>query len=222
MGTFTKALATRAGVPAARLITVPFPVSWRQFETEPVVATRPPGPFRIACVSRLIPDKGIDVLIDAVGCMERGKVEVRIAGEGAAHGDLERRAIAASGDIRFLGWIEPEQIPDLYRWADVCVLPSLVEEGFGMALVEAALFGCVPIGSNLGGIKDLIEDADTGFVFEPGDAAALESVLVNLMNAPDTLRVVGQRAQAKAMKYLAQRNARLKQFEMAIRNLSTL
>ena len=98
-----------------------------------------------------------------------------VAGDGDDRARLEARAAElapAPGAVRFLGFVPDEELPQLYRLADLFVMPSS-EEGFGIVYLEAAACGLRVIGGAGGGGGDAIPDARVGVIVDPLDRAAL-------------------------------------------------
>ena len=98
-----------------------------------------------------------------------------VAGEGDDRARLEQRALELTGDesaVRFLGYVPEEQLPDLYRLADLFVMPSSLE-GFGIVYLEAAACGLRVVGGVGGGSADAIPDTRVGVTVEPKDGASL-------------------------------------------------
>ena len=124
----------------------------------------------ILFVGRLEPLKGVDILLQALPRIEhRGPLRLLIAG-GERTGDPERarlERLAADlgiGDqVTFLGPVDHDRLPTLYRAADVCVVPSYYES-FGLVAVEALACGTPVIASRVGGLISTVIDGETGFL----------------------------------------------------------
>ena len=86
--------------------------------------------------------------------------------------------------VTLLGAVNQESLADEYRQAAVTVMTD-VDEGFGMALVEAQLCGSPVVGTQSGGITDIIADGETGLLFEVGDSTALAQHLQTLLSKTD-------------------------------------
>ncbi len=100
-----------------------------------------------------------------------------VAGDGDDRQRLEAVAAElAPGAVRFLGFVPDADLPDLYRLADLYVMPS-TEEGFGIVYLEAAACGLRVIGGKGGGTADAIPDERVGVIVEPADRAALASAI---------------------------------------------
>ena len=106
-----------------------------------------------------------------------------VAGDGDDRARLEERARAlAGGDgaVRFLGFVPEQDLPDLYRLADLYVMPS-AQEGFGIVYLEAAACGLRVVGGIGGGSADAVADGRIGVLVEPGDGEALVAAIVGLL-----------------------------------------
>jgi phosphatidylinositol alpha-1,6-mannosyltransferase len=96
-----------------------------------------------------------------------------VAGDGDDKRRLESIAEAlAPGAVRFLGFVPDADLPDLYRLADLYVMPS-TEEGFGIVYLEAAACGLRVVGGKGGGTGDAIPDERVGVIVDPADRLAL-------------------------------------------------
>jgi glycosyltransferase involved in cell wall biosynthesis len=93
-----------------------------------------------------------------------------------------------------------EQKPDLLAAADVVALPS-VHESFGMAFLEAWLFGKPVVGCRIGAVSAVIEDCEDGFLVTPGDRTELAHTLLRLLISPSLRRRFGERGRRKALEH---------------------
>jgi glycosyltransferase involved in cell wall biosynthesis len=126
--------------------TVPFP--------PPAVRTTSREVVEILAVSRAVPSKGLDILIDAVHMLQDLALRLTIAGGGPLLAGLQQRA---RGDdrIRMVGAVESDRVGDLYEAADIFAFPSQFDV-FGLVLVEAFAAGLAVVASNApGAISDL-------------------------------------------------------------------
>lgn len=159
----------------------------------------PRDAFLVACAARLVPQKRLDLLIDAVTALPPSGPTpiVAIAGDGPLRADLEQRA-AGSTSVRFLGQLSPQRIDDLYAAADVLALPSF--EGFGLVYVEAAFHGVPGIGLDTGGSLDAIIPDETGLLVPTDDLDALVSALQRLRADPALAHRLGAGARDRAVR----------------------
>jgi phosphatidyl-myo-inositol dimannoside synthase len=102
-----------------------------------------------------------------------------VAGSGDDRARLERRALELAGPdaVRFLGFVPEEELLDLYRLADLYVMPS-TQEGFGIAYLEAAGCGLRVVGGVGGGSADAVPDERVGALVDPSDGDALAATIL--------------------------------------------
>jgi phosphatidylinositol alpha-1,6-mannosyltransferase len=106
-----------------------------------------------------------------------------VAGSGDDRERLEARARELTGysdAVRFLGFVPEEDLPDLYRLADLYVMPSS-QEGFGIVYLEAAACGLKVVGGAGGGSGDAIPDERIGVLVDPEDRTALVEAIARLL-----------------------------------------
>jgi glycosyltransferase involved in cell wall biosynthesis len=102
-------------------------------------------------------------------------------GDMAATYRRQARDLGLQGRVHFLGRIGPARLPAIYRLADVVVLPSSIQESFGMVLAEAMACGKPVIASRLPGVRTVVADGTTGLLVPPADPAALAGALTRLL-----------------------------------------
>ncbi|MDQ1395749.1 MAG: phosphatidyl-myo-inositol dimannoside synthase [Acidimicrobiaceae bacterium] len=162
----------------------------------------------IVAVSRLVPRKGMDVLIDAVARLRtsRPDLTLAIAGGGRDRQRLERRAAKASGAVRFLGRVPDGSLPRLYGSADVFAMPcrnrwgGLEQEGFGIVYLEAAACGVPSVAGDSGGAAEAVADGLTGtVVHNPRSAGAVAAALAPLLDDADLRAAQGAAARQRAV-----------------------
>jgi glycosyltransferase involved in cell wall biosynthesis len=97
---------------------------------------------------------GIDLLIRAAA--EVPGLQVVIGGDGPLRGELEALAKSLNVPARFLGYVKDEDLPALYRAADLFVLPTRALEGFGLVAIEAMACGTPAMGTPVGAIPEVL------------------------------------------------------------------
>jgi glycosyltransferase involved in cell wall biosynthesis len=133
----------------------------------------------IACsVRRLVPRMGLDVLLRAWAEL-RSEGLLLLAGEGPERQELEALAtrLEIEGSVRFLGRVSEEMLVDLYRAADVCVVPSTTLEGFGLVVLEALACGTPVTASDVGGLPSALAGLEPRLIVPAGDPRALAARL---------------------------------------------
>lgn len=138
--------------------------------------------------SRLSPEKGVDVAIEA--CRLAGMPLV-IAGDGPARADLQE--LARGGDVRFAGRVGDAELAGLRQRAAVALAPSRSGETFGLAAAEAALCGLPVAASDIGALPELLQ---AGALAPAGDAPALAAVIGRLAGDADAGALARERALA--------------------------
>jgi glycosyltransferase involved in cell wall biosynthesis len=144
----------------------------------------------VAFVGRLVPYKGVSVLLEAAELLRREDVGVTvlIAGRGPMLETLKAEAATRGlgASVRFLGFVPDSEIGDLYRFADVVCCPSITTlESSATALEEAAMCGTPVAGSDLPGASESIpHDGVRGILVPPRDANALAHALRRLLGEP--------------------------------------
>lgn len=160
-----------------------------------------PGEFLLA-VSRLVPEKGLDVLVDALEAMagagEPCPLPVAVAGQArqptAFSAALAARAERAVPPVRLLGVQPAGVVHGLYRGARALVAPSRAE-GNPLTVIEAMAHGLCVVASDIPPHRDLLDD--TGILVPVGDAEALAAALHRVAVDPDGTRELGRRARAR-------------------------
>lgn len=141
----------------------------------------------IAYIGRVVPEKGIDTLFQALANVG-GSWRLQLIGNGTERPVLEALAhtLNIADRVEFAGAVPSSGMPDVYRRVDIVVLPSLTrpnwKEQFGRVLIEAMASGAVVVGSNSGAIPEVISDC--GVVFPEGDESALAQALTRLIADP--------------------------------------
>ena len=97
--------------------------------------------------------------------------------------------------VSAVGWHAHETLAPLYRQSDICVVPSIWQEPFGMVALEAMATGRPVCASRTGGLQEIVTHMQTGFLFEPGDAEDLAKQLELLLDNPELRLRMGIAAQ---------------------------
>ena len=178
-----------------------------QFGTSPTLFRPPesrlPRPFTVGYIGRIVPEKGVDLLLRALWQLG-GEWRLRLVGGGPALDEIKAlaRSLGIAERLTFVGQLPSHELPREYHQLDALALPSLTranwKEQFGRVLVEAMASGVAIIGSDSGAIPGVLGGA--GLVAPEGDAAALAAALRDLRDNPG-LR--GQLVEAGRARFLA-------------------
>ncbi|CAB4710100.1 MAG: glycosyltransferase [Actinobacteria bacterium] len=143
-------------------------------------------------VGRLDPEKGVDVLLAAVAGLD---ADVIVVGSGS---DEPALRASAPANVRFLGWLDRDDLVPWFAAADVFVLPSRSEQ-WGMVLNEAAAAGLPLVASAAAGAAwDLIEDGVSGARVAPGDAEELREALASYLADAELREAAGRATTLRA------------------------
>jgi phosphatidylinositol alpha-1,6-mannosyltransferase len=153
-------------------------------------------------VSRLVPRKGFDVLLDAVAGMP--DLQVAIAGAGRDRRRLGTRTSVMGDRAHLLGTVPDAELPALYACADVFAMVcrdrwgGLEAEGYGIVFVEAAACGVPSVAGRSGGSAEAVLDGETGYVVEPRSVSEVRAALDRVLR-DDALRArLGAAARTRA------------------------
>lgn len=166
-----------------------------------------PGSTLVVSVSRLVPRKGMDVLIRAAARLAPAhpELEVLIGGTGRDGGRLEKLIARTRAPVRLLGRVDDHDLPSLYGTADVFTMAcrnrwlGLEQEGFGIVFLEAAACGVPQIAGDSGGAAEAVDDGRTGLVVrDPGSVDELLTALRTLLTDPVLRARMGDLGRARA------------------------
>jgi len=159
----------------------------------------------VAAISRLDPEKGHDVLLEAMRRLATRCPDARlvIAGRAAVdpagrHAALQRRieSLGLGAAVRLVGF--RRDIPALLAAADVCVLPAEAE-ACGRVLLEAMAMAKPVVATASGGTPEIVQDGVTGILVPPGDAGAVAAALENLLRDPGRAGSMGAAGRDRAV-----------------------
>jgi 1,4-alpha-glucan branching enzyme len=154
----------------------------------------------LAFLGRLVPEKGVQVLLTALPHLlaRYPALTLVIAGEGPQRPELEALAAPFGERVRFAGFLAGEAKAALLARADLTVMPSLYEP-FGLVALEAMMAGTPLLASAVGGLADIVTHGADGELVPPGDADAL---------AERTLAMLGDAAYRSKLAAAAQQTVR--------------
>jgi glycosyltransferase involved in cell wall biosynthesis len=157
------------------------------------------GPVkRLLAVGRLEPQKGYEVLIEAVAQARAAgaDVELQIAGEGSQRPLLERRITEEDLGAHVILLGQRRDVGDLMLAADAFV-HSARWEGFGLVLLEAMRAGLPIVSTAVGAIPEVVADGETGLLVAPDDPAALGAAIIRLVREDGLASALGRAGAAR-------------------------
>lgn len=180
-----------------------------------------PGDFEVRCtwrqrlglssdtpvlgtVARLIPSKGHDVLLGAIGevATVRPDIKLIVIGEGTERSKLERMAydLNLHQKVVFLGFRSQPEVTGLLAAIDIFVQASR-EEGHPGAVLQALACGVPVVATDVGGTRELIEDGTSGLLVPQDDPLQLSEAILRLLASTDMRQAFSQRGQKVAERF---------------------
>ena len=162
--------------------------------------------FDVLFVGRLEKRKGVETLFKAIPIVLEEVPDARfyIVGSDtnlASNGRSYRKFLLQNLDkkyhknVRFVGYVDDNELKDFYRNCDIFVAPSLYES-FGLIYLEAMAWGKPVIGCDVGGVPEIVEDGETGILIPPEDENALAGAIIKLKD--EKLRAkIGEKGRRK-------------------------
>ncbi len=154
---------------------------------------------RIGFFGRLVPHKGLDVLLEAMPqvCAECEEVEVRVFGKGEAEEELRKQAdrLGIAGHVSFMG-MTTDSFSEMTA-CDVVAMPSRLEP-FGLVALEAQSVGVPVVGFSGHGVEEIVVNEETGLLVSPQDPEAFSDALIRLLGNPELRQKLGAAARERA------------------------
>jgi glycosyltransferase involved in cell wall biosynthesis len=156
-------------------------------------------PVALLTVGRLAKHKGLDVLLAALAQVPPElRWTLSIVGDGPERQALKAQAaqLGLSEHVTFKGWARREDLPQIYREADIFVLPSR-EEGMANVLMEAMCAGLPAVATRIAGSSEAVLDGETGLLVPTEDPSALARALETLIRDPGARERQGRAGRAR-------------------------
>lgn len=187
---FQRQLFAARGISADRIEVVP--------GMAPAVAesSEVPAGEGVAFVGRISPEKGIETFVKAAQTIP--DVPFTVAGDDGAMPGLRD---ASPINVQWRGFLPREPLGELYRRSRIIVVPSRWYEGFPNVIVQAMMMGRPVICSSIGGLPEIVDDGNTGLLFETDDASDLARKIRYLHDRPDLCRKMGAAGRRKALQH---------------------
>jgi phosphatidylinositol alpha-1,6-mannosyltransferase len=149
----------------------------------------------ILSVTRLVPRKGIDRLIEAMASLP-SNVQLVVVGDGEDRHRLEHMAVVVQDRVTFIPHASDQERNAWYAAADIFALPVRDEgsdvEGFGIVYLEAAAAGLPVVAGKSGGASEAVIDQKTGLLVDPNDGHAITQAIKKLIEDPELRRRLGE------------------------------
>jgi len=171
----------------------------------PVRVSRPAlqEPPIVAYAGRLVPEKGVDVLLESMAQVVR-KIpasQLLIAGDGPDRRNVESQIdrLGLQPHVTMLGYLDPDPLAQRMSAAWVQIVPSRYEDPFPNIIIEAMMRGVAVIASATGGAIEIVRDGLTGYLVPPGDPSALTERLIHLLENREVAEQLGAAGRAVAL-----------------------
>lgn len=218
---FAEVLATRYGYPREKIRIIPGGIDAPRFA---VAATReearkrlnwPTGRPTIVAVRRLVPRMGLENLIAAINIVRRDvpDVVVMIAGRGLLQAELTRQIeeLGLENTVSLIGFVSDEDLPYVYRAADLSIVPTVALEGFGLIAAESLAAGTPCLVSPIGGLPEVVSALSADLVLRSPAVSdiseAISAALLKRETLPDDVRCRAYAAENFDWKIIASRVA---------------
>lgn len=191
---YIRQLAIANDVQADRVSVIPY------FTPCPDVVA-PASGRSVLFVGRLTPEKGLDLLLDAMSRVA-GDWHLHIVGDGISMAK-ERARVAAmqlSARVTFHGWLRDEALASAYRDAAVVVVPSRWPEPFGIVGIEAMAAARPVVAFDVGGIPEWLNDGEGGFLVAPQAVDVLAARIAQVLDDPAEATRMAERGRARVQR----------------------
>ncbi|NJN16604.1 MAG: glycosyltransferase family 4 protein [Oscillochloris sp.] len=194
--------ATRAHLLAAGI--GPVEVIWNGVRPRPLRPALPDLPL-VVFAGRLVPEKGVDLLLRAFQLVARELPAARLLliGEGPEQAALHKQAgaLGLAERVEMTGRLPREELEARCGAAWVQAVPSRWDEPFGIVAAEAAMRGTAVVASAGGGLAEIVQDGETGLLVPPGDEQALAAALLRLLRNREQAEAFGRAGRTRALQH---------------------
>lgn len=158
---------------------------------------------RLLCLGRIAEEKGFDIALRAMPKILRRfpAAHLVVAGDGPARSDLEAlaRELGLGDAVDFLGWVPPQEVPELMKQITLVAVPSR-QEAFGLTALEAAMMARPVVAARVGGLPEIVAHGHTGLLVEAEDAGELAGAIMSLLGDSGRMAEMGRSARDRAAK----------------------
>ncbi|WP_370222866.1 glycosyltransferase family 4 protein [Cytobacillus sp.] len=185
------------GIPGEKIKTVYNGIEFTSHKVEPLSRESiglKDNDFVMTMVARLHPIKGHEIVFESIKKLDKPDMKLVLVGDGLIKAELMEKAQSMGVDkqVRFLGF--RQDVDSIYAASDLGLLASF-SESFPLALLEAANQHIPLVTTDVGGVKELVSEDETGWIVPPGEAEALSSAFLKAYNASKngTLKEMGDK-----------------------------
>ena len=157
---------------------------------------------KILCIGRLVRDKGIDIALEAWQQIyhKYPNAQMLIAGDGIERQNLEDlvKSSRMTSTVKFLGWVNPDNILRLINESTMVIVPSRWKEPFCLVALEAAMMKRPVVASRVGGLPEVVDHNTTGILVKNESRDGFVSAISFLLDNPQNAMVLGENARFRA------------------------
>jgi len=160
--------------------------------------------FCIGYLGRLAPNKGVEDIIDAIKVLKHDvPIKLFVAGSGKIDYEQTLHKRAEGLPIEFLGYAKPE---DLFKLIHCLVVSSRWHEPFGLIIIESYAYTVPVIASNHGGIPEIVDEGQTGWLYDPDIPGDLERAITKAFMNKDRILEMGRMGREKVKNFTVERH----------------
>lgn len=157
--------------------------------------------FQFLYVGRFQPEKNLVFMVKQLAEVKKRSNPpffINMVGDGPQRGELMHLVdtLGISEHIRWHGWVDSKALRNIYNMTDCFIMPSLYE-GMSNAILEAMACGLPIIASRVGGNIDLVEDGQTGYLYDLDDPTRFRNIILNVLENIDLTIQMGKNARKK-------------------------
>jgi len=182
------AMLSGIGVDQSRLTMQPYGIDVDAYDDVPPIGNS--EHLRVGFIGQLVQHKGVDVLLRAMRQVASPNLRLKIYGNLDGAGEFGRQLLELRGDdprTSFEGSFPPSKIRSVLAGLDCLVVPSTWQENMPLVACSALAARRPIIASDVSGLRSIVRPSRSGFLFPPGDAAALSRIMENLSNDRESL-----------------------------------
>lgn len=158
----------------------------------------------------LRPEKGVSFLIKSVSIIKRDFPDIKllIVGDGKDRYEMEKlsKELQLDCNIRFVGRVKNEEVPQYFILSDIFILASLME-GFPNVLLEAMAAGLPIICTNVCGLPEIVSDGKNGYLIDPCDPAAIAEKVSIILNDEELKKTISYNNKKKSIEFSLEKTA---------------
>jgi glycosyltransferase involved in cell wall biosynthesis len=160
-------------------------------------------PKRLIYVGRLIEGKGVKYILEALKIIDasQSNITLDVVGDGPERNELEKLSsnYGLNDCVTFYGSLNRNMLPEFYSRATIALVPSIVQEGFGLVIVEAMACGCAVVVSDTASSREIIKHEENGLLCNPADSVDISNKINSLLSDSALIESITSNARASVV-----------------------